>query len=505
MRIAIISNLVALAARGTTALVLKVNTTSGPVYGMINGTTPNVRQFLGVPFAEPPVDALRWLPAVPKKSVDYIDAMAFGPSCPQYESAIPSVYNVDSRNFLITGPTSEDCLSLNIWAPKIGYEEHKKLPVIIWIYGGGSLTGGGRIGYQIPAHWIERSQKHIVVGVNYRLNIFGFPRAAGLKSDQQNLGFLDIRLGVEWVRDNIANFGGDPSRISMWGQSAGAGATDAYNFAYQQDHIVAGIILDSGNVLGRPSTLTATDYANFTFVASHFGCGNSSSAQAELECMRKVEQTDIEAFLKAYQDGGFNPSISFVPAVDGVTKFEDYPARYAAGNFSRVPAIAGSNADEGTSLSSWVANGTAVNQTAADIITMQELCRVTETSRARHAAEATTFHYYYHGNWSNISPRSWGGAYHSSELPLIMGTHDIVHGPSTDFEIAVSHRMQDLYLAFAEDPYAGPIALGWPASAPNSSVIEFAPDDGIASRRVLVSEFEGRCDGAAPVVGAVPI
>lgn len=148
---------------------LKVDTSVGPVYGLVNGTTPSVAQFLGIPFAEPPVGQLRWGPPIVKSPVSSIDATQFGPSCPQYESTIPSVYNIDSRNFLITrGKTSEDCLTLNIWAPIGAVGGHiEKLPVVVWIYGGGFQTGGGEIGYQIPSQWVQRSQAHIVVGIKY--------------------------------------------------------------------------------------------------------------------------------------------------------------------------------------------------------------------------------------------------------------------------------------------------------------------------------------------------
>lgn len=149
---------------------LAVGTTVGTVYGLINGTTPNVAQFLGVPYAEPPVGSLRWLPAVAKAPVGTIDATSFSPSCPQFESTVPSVYNIDARNFLISGPSSEDCLTLNIWAPVTTASNcTEKLPVLVWIYGGGFQTGGGEIGYQIPSQWVQRSQKHIVVGIKYFL------------------------------------------------------------------------------------------------------------------------------------------------------------------------------------------------------------------------------------------------------------------------------------------------------------------------------------------------
>jgi len=146
---------------------LKVDTTVGTVYGLINGTHPHVAQFLGIPYAEPPIGERRWTPSVVKSPVGDIDATSFSPSCPQYDTSIPSVYEIDAREFLISGPTSEDCLTLSIWAPFTQNNFTEKLPVIVWIYGGGQLTGGAQIEYQIPTPWVERTQAHIVVQIKY--------------------------------------------------------------------------------------------------------------------------------------------------------------------------------------------------------------------------------------------------------------------------------------------------------------------------------------------------
>ena len=172
---------------------------------------------------------------------------------------------------------------------------------------------------------------------SYRLNIFGFPNAAGLNQSDLNLGLLDQRLGLEWVRSNIASFGGDPSRISLWGQSAGAESVDYYNFAYPTDPIVAGLIMDSGTAL-LPSGTNDPSHTNFTFVAGQLGCGNLS-AKAELACMRNVSSVTIEHFLNVYQDNGTQPSISFNPVIDDRTKFANYTARAFAKNFTQVVRV----------------------------------------------------------------------------------------------------------------------------------------------------------------------
>jgi acetylcholinesterase len=199
--------------------VLNVDTYVGTITGFSESASPNVAQFLGIPWAEPPVGRLRWKPPVPNTNLGTFKATGQSPACPQYVSRIQNVYNTDVPQFNINPDEwSEDCLTLNIWAPYFAgnNSDGEPLPVIVWIYGGGFNNGGGNIAYQIPTNWIQRSQEHIVVGINYRVNIFGFPNSAALPLTEQNLGLLDQRAALEWVRSNIAAFGGDPSRITIW-------------------------------------------------------------------------------------------------------------------------------------------------------------------------------------------------------------------------------------------------------------------------------------------------
>lgn len=145
--------------------ILQIDTTVGRVFGLVNGTFPRVAQFLGIPYAEPPVGDLRWERSVAKSPVAEIDATRFSPSCPQYDTSIPSVYEIDAREFLVSGPTSENCLTVSVWAPFNSENCTEQLPVVVWYYGGGQLTGGAQIEYQIPTPWVERTSSHIVVQV----------------------------------------------------------------------------------------------------------------------------------------------------------------------------------------------------------------------------------------------------------------------------------------------------------------------------------------------------
>jgi acetylcholinesterase len=145
---------------------LEVNTTVGTAYGLINGTTPHVVQFLGIPYAEPPIGSLRWAAPVPKSPQDSIDATIYSPSCPQLADPGPDVYTVDAPQFYINNPTSEDCLTVNVWAPLTTSNRHtEKFPVLVWIFGGAFQFGGLDVEYQIPSQWVERTQSHIVVAL----------------------------------------------------------------------------------------------------------------------------------------------------------------------------------------------------------------------------------------------------------------------------------------------------------------------------------------------------
>lgn len=340
---------------------------------------------------------------------------------------------------------------------------------------------------------------------SYRLNIFGFPNAAGLDQDELNVGLLDQRLGLEWVRTNIAAFGGDASRITLWGQSAGAMSTDYYNYAYPEDPIISGVILDSGTALLQ-SSFDDFQHTNFTFVAEQLGCG-SLSPIAELTCMRNVSSTEIEGFLKAYNDNGTRPGVAFNPVIDEHTKFSNYTARTLARNFTLVvglsdqvmsfadrwqPAIIGTNAEEGTSLVTW--NPSGANVTAAEELTLSTfLCPAVTTTMSRYAVNATTYRYLYSGNFSNISPRPWEGAYHSSDLPMYFGTTDIVRGASTPFELAVSHRMQDIWVAFASESGHGLECMGWQQFVPGGEAVEFAADDQV-QQLISLAALDAMCN-----------
>ncbi|KAK6851715.1 hypothetical protein PG995_011840 [Apiospora arundinis] len=441
----------------------------------------------GVVHGKPPLGDLRFAPPQPlAEPYGELDATKTPASCIQYATKLPNIYNQIVPEYLpgsanSPGPISEDCLTASVWAPR--GTKKKNLPVLIWIFGGSFQYGGVDIPYFDPSQWVQRTQSHIVVEFNYRLNIFGYPDAAGLAFDAENPGLLDQRAAVEWVRDNIAAFGGDPKRIGLWGQSAGGISIGTYAYAYPTDPIVNTFLMDSGSEFLPPSflyvaTADSTAHSNFTFVASNVGCGGLSPA-AELACMRKVDALKIEGFLQQYQDSLTQPPLTFTPVVDGRTLL---PTTMPAHWLARLPKSP---------------NGP--NATLSDAVGFAYFfCPAYKSATVRLAQGIPVYRYLYSGNFTNVSPRPWLGAYHESELPQIFGTAPLYRGNSTAFEYQVSYLMQDSWLDFVAnngDPNAMSSLVGWPeyTSVDTGLVRDFAPADGVVATSVSLRALEKLC------------
>ncbi|KAJ5728538.1 chlorogenic acid esterase precursor [Penicillium malachiteum] len=416
--------------------ILQLETTIGSVYGIINSSTPHVAQYLGIPFAEPSLGDVRFKPPQQKSRGQAIFANKTGPSCPQHllnKQNAPSVYTYDAPCLQPYGAIDEDCLTLNVWTPLKKSKE--PLPVLIWVFGGGFYEGGLLTNGFDSSNWIQRTESHTVVALNYRNNIFA--------------------IGVEWVRDNIAAFGGDTLRMVMWGQSSGAASCDFYNYAYPDDPIVSGFILHPGNALdtGVNNDLTHT---NFTFIAEYFGRVDLS------RCLQKVHWKNIIDLYESYNLNHSTGQLKWTTVIDNIAKFENHTKRTLAGKYS-------ANANEEASLITWPGPA-GPNMTYIHIESLSvHICPAVHHTSLSYQGESLTLFYSNEANFSNISPRSWEGAYHTSELPLLFGTWEDYGGPGTSFEAAVSAHWQDLYLEFMKDPVHGLPRYGWPAYSPNGS------------------------------------
>ena len=337
----------------------------------------------------------------------------------------------------------------------------------------------------------------------------GFPNAAGVQS--KNLGLMDQRVSLEWVRDNIKQFGGDPSKIMIWGQSAGAGSVDVHNYAFWEDPIAHAMFAQSGSVLhdeaGAPEL--DWDHTNFTYVAKNVGCDHAYNSTAELECMQKKPYHDIVNFMGQYQDnsttGTEQPSLRFSIMADEQIVFANYEDRYKSGFVSRVPMIYSSAANEGASLVPYPIDDpyAGPNQTQVNALTTEGfLCGAANTSILRDTLDLTTYRYQYAGNWTNQDPFPWMGAFHSSDLVMLFGSYADDVGPVVEpLEKETSEIMEDFLLAFMTDPYNGPQAMGWPrfnTSADNGGTLLRFGADGKAAQNVSANDVQAVCFGEGP-------
>ena len=302
-----------------------VNTSSGLFRGY--SPHPNVEAFLGIPYAAPPIGALRWQPPQPYTPDD--TATTHNASEP-YPGCYQIIFNTALNDKVAGTRESEDCLLLSVWKPAAHDPEgERKLPVLLWIYGGGFAQGASNPNDGVD--FVSNQQDVIVVSFNYRLNIFGFPTTPAVK--QRNVGLLDQRTAVEWVAANIGAFGGDPERIVLAGQSAGATSVAVYAFAYPDDPIVKGLITMSG----QPETNLRDDGASWRQVAEETGCGDRNRTK-ELECMRSVPPRDLKRAISNANIIEYGDLTGGSPTVDNKTLFsvEQYVSRGYEGRFAKI-------------------------------------------------------------------------------------------------------------------------------------------------------------------------
>ena len=308
----------------------QVRTESGAVEGTTS-TDGKVQIFKGIPFAAPPVGPLRWKEPQPITAWQGVrKAAEFGPRCMQG--------NVFGDMVFHDGGPSEDCLYLNVWTPKASASA--KLPVMVWIYGGGFQAGATSEGRQDGENLAHKGV--VVVSMNYRLGIFGFFSHPELTKESPhhasgNYGLLDQAAALEWVHKNIAEFGGDPNNVTIFGESAGSFSVCALMASPLSKNLIAKAIGESGAFFGR--TLTAKPLADSEKAGAEFAQENNAATLEQLRAMPAAEL--LEAAMKNRNSFRFNPNI------DGYF-FPESPAEvYASGKQAHIALLAGWNHDEG--------------------------------------------------------------------------------------------------------------------------------------------------------------
>lgn len=307
--------------------------TATTLYGTLSGavhSSGTMKQFLGIPYAAPPVGERRWAAPVPPAAwTGTRDATKFGNHCPQRDTSPLSYYG--------TAGGQEDCLFLNVFTPTTPGPH----PVMVWIHGGAFLYGRGD-GYT-PVRLTQ--QGVVVVTLNYRLGSLGFlahPALNDAAGRSGNYGVMDQTLALKWVKDNIHAFGGDSSNITVAGQSAGAASVLTQLNTAKATNLFHKAILQSGPVTSQPTGADAQ--ASGAAVAdTNFGCPNDANAAA---CLRALP---VDTIIAKQPTATFSPTNS--PNVDGDYLVRTHAAAVNGGLLpNKVPVLIGNTMDEYTSL-----------------------------------------------------------------------------------------------------------------------------------------------------------
>jgi para-nitrobenzyl esterase len=295
--------------------------------GYIKGTIENgIAVFKGIPYAEPPVNARRYLPPIPHTPwTDTLNAQQFGPSARQ--PAGPKTMG------------SEDCLYLNLYTPKT---DNQKRAVLLWVHGG-SMTGGS--GKGMNGHAFADNDNIVTITINYRLGAYGFLYLGDLDkkySQSGNLGLLDVIRALQWVHENIAAFGGDPNRVTVMGESAGAKLLSAVMVSPASKGLFSQAILESGSVQCIRDILTAKNERGILLRQ----LGLKPNDAAKLLTLPADEVIKAQAKVTA----GIGGNSFFGPVYDGLTIPEDAYQYVKKGTLSDIKAIIGTNENEGATF-----------------------------------------------------------------------------------------------------------------------------------------------------------
>ena len=488
---------------------------SGMVAG-IPGSDLKVTQFLGIPFAAPPVGDLRWRPPQPPapwQGVRKADRVSAG--CMQFPAAEgPGV--PWTREFNAHGSISEDCLYLNVWTPAASANEER--PVLVWIHGGRYADGSTAIPIYSGKGLAKKGL--VVVSVNYRLNVLGFLAHPELSKESGhaasgNYGFMDQQAALRWVQRNVAAFGGDPAKVTVAGQSAGAGSVHFLSVSPASKGLYRALIAESGSRVWSDPVTSGNPVI----------CNNL--ADAEREGVRIAESLGARSLqeLRAmtWQQLTAKDPLALRPTVDGWVIPEGFSATYSGGKQIDVPFLTGCTRDEhGASphpkvdaaayrkasrerfgemtdaflklypVASDADAPAALNATIRDY----ERTSMYLWARDRQKTSKTKVFTYY---WTHAIPgpeKDIYGAFHCSEIPYVLNTLSGSDRPFQPIDHKIAEMMSSYWVNFVTtgDPNGGGLPA-WAAFDPARPVtMELGERNGpipVAdpAKRQLLEEF----------------
>ena len=479
-----------------------VMVTGGALRGAVSASNDEIVAFKGIPYAAPPVGDLRWRPPEPVIGWEGVrDASESRAICVQNGGQ-----NVAQ---------DEDCLFLNVWVPR---ESSEPRPVLFWIHGGGYTGGSGSTALYDGTPLAADGA--VVVTINYRLNVFGFLAHPALSAESPhaasgNYGLLDMVAALEWVRDNIATFGGDPGRVTIFGESAGGGAVMSVMLVPQAEGLFHGAIAQSNWINGwdRPLAEAARGWeaAETQGVRVAAALGIAGNTDEALAAMRAASAADVLTASNADAGSPFMRTGNvWAPNVDGWAIPDDPLALYRAGRQHAVPLITGLNGNEGSlmtrgmdipdaaafetyvrsvypeladeMLAHYDASSPDAAQAAIDKVIHDLFFAGPVRAHAESQAAAGAQTWLYH--FTHVPPTPWGadlGSHHAAELVYVFGTLTRREeggerplgltpvGDYTDTDTALSATMRGYWVQFAAtgNPNRGGLPP-WPVFDPET-------------------------------------
>lgn len=475
-----------------------VMTETGAVSGVASGASTAWR---GLPFAAPPTGALRFRPPAPTAAWSGVrSAVEFGPVCPQLDD--------DGK---VTG--SEDCLSLNVWAPSTPPAE--PLPVLLFIHGGGNVQGASSVAFYDGTQFASKGRA-VVVTVNYRLSTFGwlvqpFLSAESRRGVSGNTGTFDQLAALRWVKRNVAAFGGDPGRVTIFGESAGGVNVCALVASPLGRGLFSGGIMQSGGCIGKSQ---AEFQAFGDTITKAAGCSGASDPAA---CLRALPFDELLLAVPPKVSVVSSTGQIWGPTVDGFVLHDSPDLVLAGGDQNRVPFVIGANADETGSAAPPVPTeaeykallavqfgglaplvlarypASAYQSPRKAYVAVTTDARFVCLSRRFARAAATggspgVFRYLFSYPASRLH-----GAIHGIELPFVFGTFGAVPGLTPSPEaLALGEAMSGSWARFAAtgDPN-GPGLASWPPYDPgrDATLVWDSPPSAVDGVRTAQCDF----------------
>ncbi|CCF44309.1 carboxylesterase [Colletotrichum higginsianum] len=459
----------------TIASGVVIGTTTQPA-----GSTNYANAYLGVPFAKSPPERFSPPEAAPSWSSP-LSATAFRPACIQQFTNTGNAQVLQKQYF--GNPTgalteeSEDCLYLNVFTPPNASNSSKKA-VMFWLFPGNLQFGTASLPIYDGSS-LAISQDVVVVTINYRTNIFGFSNSPEVPTGSQNSGFLDQRFALRWVQDNIATFGGDPSRVTIFGESAGGESVKQLLANPPSPLPFSAAIMQS-----QQSLLVGSGSDSYKKVLKQFAC---DKAPSPIACLRLLPATDIKAYIES-------AALVFPPVNGDGTSVSDVRGSITSKKWPKIPVLIGTtlnearvflavenNADGASALDSalskvgisstatknsvlagYSAKGVKDLYAVADRIITDAVFTCTTSTLSSFLAwnGYTAYRYRFDASFPSTSIFPNAGAYHTSEIPSVFGTYPQYNkfGSATQQQINLSSYMQGVWGSFANNPGNG---VGW--------------------------------------------